>query len=221
VTSTIRTRGAVLSAVTALTVTLSACTSESTSDGASSSAPTGAGSPTSATVDAPAADRPFGPACGAIPAEGPGSFAGMSTQPVAAAAGTNPALSSLVQAATTANLVDSLNSQRDVTVLAPVNSAFQALPPDRLTAIQGDVPQLTALLTHHVLTGRLAPADLAGTRTTANNDTVFLEAGQQTLTIPGDQTLTGQPATVLCGNIQTANATVYIIDQVLAFQPAG
>jgi uncharacterized surface protein with fasciclin (FAS1) repeats len=30
------------------------------------------------------------------------------------------------------------------------------------------------------------------------------------------QTVTGTPATVICGNVQTANATVYIVDQVLA-----
>jgi uncharacterized surface protein with fasciclin (FAS1) repeats len=145
----------------------------------------------------------------------------MATAPVATAAASNPLLTTLVQAATAANLVDSLNGQQDITVLAPANAAFQAVPADQLNAVVADVPQLTSILTHHVIQGRLSPDRLAGQQTTLNNDTVTIEGSGENFTISGDQTVTGQPATVICGNVQTANATVYIIDQVLKPQSAG
>jgi uncharacterized surface protein with fasciclin (FAS1) repeats len=163
---------------------------------------------------APAADQPFGPGCAAVPADGEGSFAGMSDDPVARAASNNPALSTLVQAVTAANLADSLNSQQDITVLAPANPAFEAIPAEGLQGLLGDSARLTAVLTHHVIAGRLAPKQLAGTHTTLNNDEVTIEGEGETFTVAG--TATETDATVICGNVQTANATVYIIDQVLA-----
>jgi uncharacterized surface protein with fasciclin (FAS1) repeats len=224
VKSTTLPRGALLTAVTTLALTLGACGS----DGADSSTASGSDS-SSAASSSPAAEpgtgtdegQPFGAACSEVPADGPGSFQGMSTAPVASAASANPVLSMLVQAVGAAGLVDSLNSQEDVTVLAPANPAFEALPADQLNAVLADVPQLTAVLTHHVLQGRLSPDELAGEQTTLNNDAVTIEGAGENFTISGDQTLTGQPATVVCGNVQTANATVYVIDQVLQPQTAG
>jgi uncharacterized surface protein with fasciclin (FAS1) repeats len=140
----------------------------------------------------------------------------MTDDPVATAASNNPALSTLVQAVTAANLVDSFNSQQDVTVLAPANPAFEAIPADAMQALLADNAQLTAVLTHHVIAGRLAPEQLAGTHTTLNNDEVTIEGAGEMFTIAGEGTVTSTEATVICGNVQTANATVYIIDQVLA-----
>jgi uncharacterized surface protein with fasciclin (FAS1) repeats len=116
-----------------------------------------------------------------------------------------------------ANLVDALNTAEDITVIAPANPAFEAIPPDALQAVLADNTQLTAILTHHVIEGRLAPDELAGTHTTLNGDEVTIEGSGEAFTVA--QTVTGTPASVICGNVQTANATVYIVDQVLA--PAG
>ncbi|MGY1601245.1 fasciclin domain-containing protein [Geodermatophilus sp. SYSU D00815] len=204
----------------ALVLTLAACSS----DGSSGTG--AAASSTPATSSAPAADdgatssEPFGAACAEIPAAG-GGFEFMSTAPVVTAAGSTPVFSTLVRAVTAAGLVESLNAQEDVTVLAPAEVAFQAVPADQLGAVLADVPQLTAILTHHVVQGRLAPDELAGEHTTLNNDTVTIEGSGEQFTISGEQTLTTQPASVICGNVRTANATVYVIDQVLAPEPAG
>jgi uncharacterized surface protein with fasciclin (FAS1) repeats len=198
-------------------VALTGCTSDDGSGSASGSGTSAASSSAAPTTGA-ASDQPFGAGCAQIPAE---SFAGMATAPVATAAASNPLLTTLAQAVTAANLADSLNGQQDVTVLAPANAAFQAVPADTLNAALADVPQLTSIVTHHVIQGRLAPGQLAGQQTTLNNDTVTIEGSGENFTISGDQTLTGQPATVICGNVQTANATVYVIDQVLKPQSAG
>ena len=116
-----------------------------------------------------------------------------------------------------ASLTDSLNSQQNITVLAPANSAFDALPANVRNPLLADLPRLTATLTHHVIQGRLTPAELVGTHTTMSNDKVTIERSGENFAVSADQTLTRKaPAAVICGNVTTANATVYIIDQVLA-----
>jgi uncharacterized surface protein with fasciclin (FAS1) repeats len=215
VKSTLLTRGALLTAVSSLAITLSACGSDDSST-SSAAADTGSASSSAAESSAmPVSDEPFGAGCSAVPADGEGSFTGMTDDPVATAAGNNPALSTLVGAVTAANLGDSLNSAQDVTVLAPANPAFEAVPADALNALLADTPQLTAVLTHHVIQGRLAPDELAGTHTTLNNDEVTIEGSGQDFSIAAEGTVVGTKASVICGNVQTVNATVYIIDQVL------
>jgi uncharacterized surface protein with fasciclin (FAS1) repeats len=212
VKSSLRTSGAILAAASALALTLSACGSGDSTASAGTRSSATSSAPESSAM--PASDQPFGAGCSAVPADGSGSFAGMSTAPVATAAGANPALSTLVQAVQAASLADSLNSQQDITVLAPANPAFEAVSPDALNGLLADTAQLTAVLTHHVIQGRLTPDQLAGTHTTLNNDQVTIEGSGDNFTIAG--TVTQKPAGVICGNVQTANATVYIIDQVLA-----
>jgi uncharacterized surface protein with fasciclin (FAS1) repeats len=215
-------RGALVPAAT-LALVLSACGSgtSSAAGGSTSSRAVSSGAVAAGTIGPADEGQPFGAACAQVPADGPGSFQGMSTAPVAAAAAANPVLSTLVQAVGAAHLTDSLNSQQEITVLAPANPAFEAVPANQRKTLLADVPQLTSVLTHHVIQGRLTPEQLAGRQTTLNNDTVTIEGSGQDLTISGDQTVTGKPASVICGNVPTVNATVYIVDQVLRPQAAG
>ncbi|REE95051.1 fasciclin domain-containing protein [Thermomonospora umbrina] len=157
---------------------------------------------------APAAS-PFGAACSAVPADGEGSFTGMADDPVATAASNNPVLSTLVTAVTKAGLADTLNSAKDITVFAPTNDAFAAIPKATLDKVLADKEQLTEILTYHVVQGRNGPDRLAsaGTLTT-------LQGGQVTVAEAGD-TYEVNDAKVVCGNVPTGNATVYIIDTVL------
>ena len=220
-------RTALLTGVSALALSITACGAEDTAADAAGSAGSAAssagedamgGSSSSAPSDSGmSSEEPFGEGCAAVPADGEGSFTGMTDDPVATAASNNPVLSTLVQAVMQANLVDTLNSAQDVTVIAPANPAFEAIPPDTLQAVLADNAQLTAILSHHVIEGRLAPDELAGTHTTLGGDEVTIEGSGEDFTVA--QTVTGTPASVICGNVQTANATVYIVDQVLA--PAG
>jgi uncharacterized surface protein with fasciclin (FAS1) repeats len=200
--------------VAALALALSACGSDEPSENAASD--TSSSAPAPVESSAPASGEPFGPGCATLPAQGEGSVAGMADDAVGRAANNNPELSSFVQALLTADLADSLNAQEAITVLAPVNSAFEAVPADQLQPLLADSARLTAVLTHHVIAGRLAPEQLPGTHTTLNNDEVTVEAGRDSIVIPAEGTVTGTVATVVCANVQTANATVYLIDQVLA-----
>lgn len=157
--------------------------------------------------DEMAMSEPFGDACAAVPADGEGSFDGMSDDPVATAASNNPELSTLVTAVDAAGLVDTLNTGGPWTVFAPANSAFAAIPQADLDALLADTDALTSVLTYHVVEGELAPDQLAGTHTTVNGAEVTVEGSGEEFTV--------NDANVVCGDVHTANAVVYIIDAVL------
>jgi uncharacterized surface protein with fasciclin (FAS1) repeats len=190
--------------VGALAVALfgAACTSN---DGTTARAP--AASPTT-TAPAPTSGT-FGAGCAAVPSSGAGSFAALAQDPVATAASNTPALSTLVTAVKKAGLVDTLNGATDITVFAPTNDAFAALPKATLDQALGDPKGLlTTVLTYHVVEGRLGPDQLAGTHKTLQGGTLKVSGSGQDFKVNGG-------SGVVCGNVQTANATVHIIDQVL------
>jgi uncharacterized surface protein with fasciclin (FAS1) repeats len=158
---------------------------------------------------AAAAGMNFGPACSAVPASGAGSFMGMAQDPVATAASNNPVLSSLVGAVKEAGLVDTLNSADGITVFAPTDAAFSALPKATLDAAMADPKGLlTSVLAYHVVEGKLSPEMLAGTHKTLQGGTIEITGSGEDFKVNGR-------SSVVCGNVQTANATVYIIDNVL------
>src|SRR5918993_129171 len=168
-----------------------------------------AGTTGSQTPAAPATTAPFGAACSTVPATGPGSLDALAQDPVATAASNTPELSTLVTAVTKANLADTLNSAQGITVFAPTNDAFAAVPKATLDKALGDPDGLlTTVLTYHVVPGQLTPDQLAGTHTTLQGDTLQVTGSGQDFTVNGN-------SSVVCGNIKTANATVYLIDQVL------
>jgi len=133
----------------------------------------------------------------------------MSTAPVATAASANPVLSTLVTAAKKAGLVDTLNSASGITVFAPDNAAFAKIPAATLSKVLADKAELTKILTYHVAAGRYTPSQLA-----AGTPLKTLEGATVTPALMGG-TYEVNSADVVCGNVQTANATVYIINTVL------
>ncbi|BAL88128.1 hypothetical protein AMIS_29080 [Actinoplanes missouriensis 431] len=205
-----------LTAATLFAVSLAACGSDSedNSDSAAAAPATTSAAPSMASSMAPStgsdAMANFGPGCAAVPTDpsDAGSFQAMAQVPVATAASGNPLLSTLVTAVKKAGLVDSLNSADGITVFAPTNDAFGKLPKATLDKVLADKKTLTSILTYHVVPGKLTPADLAGTHKT-------LEGDEVTVTGSGEDFTVADAASVVCGNVQTANANVYIIDSVL------
>jgi uncharacterized surface protein with fasciclin (FAS1) repeats len=175
----------------------------------SSSSPSPATSPTATSSSPAMAAKDFGPGCAAVPKSGAGSFTGMATAPVATAASANPALSTLVTAVKAAGLVDTLNSASNITVFAPDNAAFAKIPAGTLTKLLANKAELTKILTYHVAPARYTPAQLS-----SGTAIKTLEGGMVTPAAMGS-TYEVNKANVVCGNVQTANATVYIIDTVL------
>ncbi|SNS87588.1 Uncaracterized surface protein containing fasciclin (FAS1) repeats [Geodermatophilus pulveris] len=220
-----------LAAAAVLALSLPGCGS----DEPAGDVPAASGAPTTATAPestAPGSTAPgsaapaeptglFGAGCAGLPAEGPGSPAALAATPAAAAMAAVPGLAGTTGAVRAASLSASLDATRDLTVLAPVNEAFGAVPPATLDPLLADTPRLTALVTHHVIARRLEPGELAGTHTTLAGGQVTVEGAGEAFTISADQTVLGAAdARVICGNIATVNATVYVVDQVLT-PPAG
>lgn len=188
----------------ALSLALVACSSNESTDAMESPEPSAM-----MTEDSMMAVQAFGAGCAAVPETGAGSFDGMAADPVATAASNNPALSTLVSAVTAADLGATLNGAESITVFAPANSAFEAVPEDTLNGLLADPDgALTEVLTYHVVGEQLSPDRLAGTHTTLNGATL-------TVTGSGEEFMVNDSAAVVCGNVKTANATVYIIDGVL------
>ncbi len=190
---------------------LVACSGDSdatTTAGSDSSSSAPESSPTESENTEMMGAEPFGPGCADVPADGAGSFDGMAQEPVATAASSNPLLSTLVTAVGEAGLVDTLNSAPELTVFAPVNDAFAALPKATMDAAMADPKGLlTKVLTNHVVAGKIAPDKIAGDHKTLGGGTITVAGSGEDFTV-------GE-AKVICGNVQTANATVYIIDGVL------
>ncbi|QOK22042.1 fasciclin domain-containing protein [Janibacter indicus] len=206
------TRTVALLAAAALPFALTACGDDSdtgsSASSSSSSESMGSDDSMSSSTDAAEAGAPFGEGCASVPEDGKGSFDGMSTDPVATAASNNPLLKTLVKAVTEADLAKTLNSSEDITVFAPTDDAFAAMDQATLDKAMGDPKGLlTTVLTHHVVEGRLAPEDLAGTHETLAGDKITVKGSGEDFTV-------GE-ANVVCGDVQTANATVYIVDSVL------
>lgn len=147
-----------------------------------------------------------------------GTLAGMTDDPVGTAASNNPVLTTLVTAVSEAGLVDTLNSAEALTVFAPTDCAFAALDEATLQAALADPDGLlTQVLGFHVVAGeRLSAADLAGVTEleTFTGETLEISA-------EGDMVMVGGQASVVVADIQTANATVHLIDSVMLPPSAG
>ncbi|WP_300641564.1 fasciclin domain-containing protein [Nocardioides sp.] len=207
--TTLRRTGASVATLAALSIGLTACSSE---DDSSAEETTSEEAPAPAEEEEPeaeasAGDQTFGDACSAVPTNGQGSFDGMVDDPVATAASNNPLLGTLVTAVGEAGLVDTLNDAEALTVFAPTDDAFAAIPEEDLNAVLADQELLTSILTYHVVGQQLDPEAVVGEQETLQGGTVTVEGDTEGMTVNG--------ANVLCGNIPTANATVYVIDTVL------
>jgi uncharacterized surface protein with fasciclin (FAS1) repeats len=150
----------------------------------------------------------FGPDCGMIPSSGMGSLHSMSMDSVVSAASHNPLLSTFASDVRTAGLAGGLTSMHALTIFAPANSAFRKIPAAQMNMMH-NAPELAKILKGHVVSGRVTPAELAhGMTLTTLAGTALKTARMGSVYEVGD-------AHVLCGNIHTANATVYVIDKVL------
>ena len=126
----------------------------------------------------------------------------------AAGAGTFDTLVAAVQAA---DLVDTLKGEGPFTVFAPSDEAFAALPEGTVEDLlkPENKEQLVAILTHHVVAGKVMASDVAGAETTASS----VQGGD--LMINGTDGVTVNGATVTQADIETSNGVIHVIDTVI------
>jgi uncharacterized surface protein with fasciclin (FAS1) repeats len=141
---------------------------------------------------------------------GPGSIAAMSSEGVTAAVAANPLLKTLdkgisgrlnAKVSLTATLADG-----QFTVFAPIDSGFATMPAATLQKLTLDPSSLRKALSHLVVRGQLSPSQVVGTHSTLAGDPITVTSAAGTLRV-------GR-ATVVCGGLHTANATIYLVDAV-------
>lgn len=126
---------------------------------------------------------------------------------VAAAAG---GFSTLLTAATEAGLVDALTGEGPLTVFAPTDEAFAALPAGTLESLLAD-PQgaLTQILLYHVVSGKVMSGDLSDGMTAET-----LQGAPITISI-ADDVVKINDAVVVVADIETSNGVIHVIDAVI------
>ena len=114
----------------------------------------------------------------------------------------------LARALEAAGLVDTLKGQGPFTVFAPTDAAFAKIPADQLAALLKDKTRLTAVLTYHVVPGKVMAADVVKLRSakTVEGDS---------LTIDASKGVKVDDASVVKTDIEASNGVIHVIDTVL------
>ncbi|WP_427171287.1 fasciclin domain-containing protein [Arthrobacter sp. 92] len=217
-----RTTFTVAGVAAAALLSLTACggaATTATSSSAPASTPSASSMAASPSASSAAAMDPardlVGAGCAGYAAKvpsGAGSVTGMALDPVAVAASNNPLLKTLTAAVSgklnpKVNLVDTLNGS-EFTVFAPVDDAFAKIDPATIEKLKTDDATLSKILTYHVVPGQITPDKIVGTHKTVEGGSVTVTGTKDALKVDGG-------ASVICGGVHTANATVYLIDSVL------
>jgi len=125
----------------------------------------------------------------------------------AVAAGSFKTLVAAVQAA---GLVDTLKGAGPFTVFAPTDEAFAKLPAGTVEDLlkPENKAKLTAILTYHVVPGKVMAADVVKLHDakTVNGQSLKIKAGK---------TVSVDKATVVKTDIETSNGVIHVIDTVV------
>ncbi len=114
----------------------------------------------------------------------------------------------LVAAVQAAGLVDTLKGEGPFTVFAPTDEAFAKLPPGTVESLLKDKAKLTAILTYHVVPGRVTAADVGGLTTATT-----VQGGA--LAIDTSAGVKINDATVVQADVMASNGVIHVIDTVL------
>jgi uncharacterized surface protein with fasciclin (FAS1) repeats len=117
-----------------------------------------------------------------------------------------------VTAVKAAGLVETLKGPGPFTVFAPTDAAFAALPPGTLTTLlkPENKAKLVAILTYHVVPGKVLSSDIAGkivTPKTVEGETLDINATGPTVKV--------NDATVIKADVVADNGVIHVIDKVL------
>jgi transforming growth factor-beta-induced protein len=116
----------------------------------------------------------------------------------------------LVAAAQAAGLVGALNSEGPLTVFAPTDDAFAALPEGTVEALLADIPALTNILLYHVVAGQAMAADVVGLTSVTT-----LQGQDISIKVEGGNVYLNDSVMVILTDIEAANGVIHVIDAVL------
>ncbi|RIV17694.1 fasciclin domain-containing protein [Fibrisoma montanum] len=129
----------------------------------------------------------------------------------------------LVAAVKSAGLVQTLKGKGPFTVFAPTNAAFERLPAGTVETFlkPESKPQLTRLLTYHVVPGKLDATSILKAIRKGNGQTTLttVSGGKLTAGLSGNQVLltdeSGNLATVTTTDLKASNGIIHVIDRVV------
>jgi uncharacterized surface protein with fasciclin (FAS1) repeats len=129
---------------------------------------------------------------------------------IAQIAAADSRFTTLVAALNAAGLVDALNGPGQLTVFAPTNAAFAALPPGTIEALLADIPTLTSILTYHVVPGAVPASTVVNlsSATTLQGSDVLISVRDGGVVLNGS-------VNVIITDIQASNGIIHVIDAVL------
>ena len=115
----------------------------------------------------------------------------------------------LVAALQAAGLVEVLSGEGPFTVFAPTDEAFAQIPEADLNALLADKEALTAVLTYHVVAGRVLAKDVVNLTSaqTVNGQSVEISVKDGKVMVDG--------ATVVATDIEATNGVIHVIDKVI------
>jgi uncharacterized surface protein with fasciclin (FAS1) repeats len=116
----------------------------------------------------------------------------------------------LLAAAEAADLVDALKSEGPLTVFAPTDEAFAALPEGTVEALLQDPETLAAILTYHVVAGEVRAEQVVNISSAET-----LNGASVTITVTDDGKVMIDNATVIATDIETTNGIIHVIDAVI------
>jgi uncharacterized surface protein with fasciclin (FAS1) repeats len=123
----------------------------------------------------------------------------------------------LVAALDAAGLVETLKGPGPFTVFAPTDSAFARLPAGTVDGLLADKPQLTSVLTYHVVPGKVMAGDILAAKgarpATVNGQTVDVQVRKGKVYVNGAQVVTT--------DIVASNGVIHVIDAVLLPKPGA
>lgn len=138
-------------------------------------------------------------------------FAGGMKKDIVDTAASAGSFDTLVAAVQAAGLVDTLKGDGPFTVFAPTDEAFAALPEGTVETLlkPENKDQLVAILTYHVVSGKIMAGDIASGESMAPS----LQGTDLTVN-SGDKVMING-ATVTTADIATSNGVIHVIDTVL------
>ena len=116
----------------------------------------------------------------------------------------------LVAAASAAGLVDALNGAGPLTVFAPTDDAFAALPEGTVDALLADIPALTDILLYHVVEGAVMAEDVVGL-----DMATTLQGSDISISVVDGSVFLNDDVQVIITDIQASNGVIHVIDAVL------
>jgi uncharacterized surface protein with fasciclin (FAS1) repeats len=122
----------------------------------------------------------------------------------------SPDFTTLVKALDATNLASLLQRQPGLTVFAPTNAAFAALPAGKLDALMADKAGLQKLLLHHVINAPVPGSKIKGSR-----GPVPSGAGDPIVIDGSADVLKADNANIIQSDVAASNGTVHVVDQVL------